>query len=151
MFLAWRYSTTYLHMLGIGLLIGIAGASFAIALPLASQAYPPAHQGLAMGIAAIGNSGVLLATFFAPRIAYEVGWHQTFGVMIIPVVLTALVFWWVVPQTYTHTTSSSPKASASLSTHIRMQQPFLIWLCGLYGVTFGGFVGFASFFPDLFP
>ncbi|NKB82638.1 MAG: MFS transporter [Nitrospirales bacterium] len=149
LFLAWHFGTTYLQMLGIGLLIGVAGASFAIALPLASQAYPPAHQGLAMGVAAIGNSGVLLATFFAPRIANEVGWHQTFGLMIVPVVFTALVFWWVVPWAYPQTPSIQKRAEAS-SIPIKRQQPFLIWLCGLYGVTFGGFVGFTSFFPIFF-
>ena len=53
----------------LGLLLGVAGASFAVALPLASRWYPPQYQGLAMGIAGAGNSGTLLATLFAPRLA----------------------------------------------------------------------------------
>ncbi|MEC4673533.1 MAG: MFS transporter, partial [Nitrospirota bacterium] len=77
--LGWKAGTSYLHMLAIGLVLGVAGASFAIALPIASQAYPRKHQGLAMGIAAVGNSGVLLATFFAPRLAEIFGWRGTFG------------------------------------------------------------------------
>lgn len=72
--------------------LGFAGASFAIALPLASQAYPSAHQGLAMGVVAIGNSGVLLAAFMAPRLAEGVGWHQVFGIMLLPVMGTAPCF-----------------------------------------------------------
>ena len=67
--LGWLGGTSFESMLGIGLFLGFAGASFAIALPLASQAYPSAHQGLAMGVAGIGNSGVLLAAFMAPRLA----------------------------------------------------------------------------------
>ena len=55
----WLGATTYGHLLGVGLLLGVAGASFAVALPLASRAYPPAHQGFAMGVAAAGNSGVV--------------------------------------------------------------------------------------------
>ena len=90
--LGWQWGTSYFSMLLIGLLLGVAGASFAIALPLASQVYPPSHQGLAMGVAAIGNSGTLLATFFAPRFAQEIGWHNTFGIMTVPVLLTAIVF-----------------------------------------------------------
>ena len=53
----------------VGLLLGVAGASFAAALPLASRWYPPQYQGLAMGIAGAGNSGTALATFFGPRLA----------------------------------------------------------------------------------
>ena len=39
----------------LGVFLGVAGASFAVALPLASQWYPPEHQGKAMGIAGAGN------------------------------------------------------------------------------------------------
>ena len=55
--------------------LAIAGrlASFAVALPLASRWYPPEYQGLAMGIAGAGNSGTLLATLFAPRLAERFG------------------------------------------------------------------------------
>ena len=96
-------------MLGIGLLLGGAGASFAIALPIASAAYPSTHQGLAMGVAAIGNSGVLVATFFAPRLAQSFGWQNAFGIMIIPVFLVSIIFWLIVLQigrikTFTTTT-----------------------------------------------
>ena len=35
----------------MGVLLGIAGASFGVALSLGSGWYPPQHKGLAMGIA----------------------------------------------------------------------------------------------------
>src|SRR5574341_1428089 len=88
----WLGATSYGQMLGMGLLLGVAGASFAVALPIASRAYPPAHQGLAMGIAASANSGTVLAMFLAPRIAEFVGWHGVFGVMLGPVLVTSLLF-----------------------------------------------------------
>ena len=47
--LGWQWGTSFGEILVVGLILGIAGASFAIALPIASEAYPPAHQGLAMG------------------------------------------------------------------------------------------------------
>src|SRR5581483_5585352 len=56
-------------LVGSGLLLGVAGASFAVALPLASRWYPPQFQGLALGIAGAGNSGTALATFFGPPLA----------------------------------------------------------------------------------
>ena len=65
----WLGANSYGALLGVGVLLGVAGASFAIALPLASRHYPPKHQGLAMGIAGAGNSGTVLTTLAAPRIA----------------------------------------------------------------------------------
>jgi nitrate/nitrite transporter NarK len=40
-----------------------------VALPLASRWYPPEHQGKAMGLAGMGNSGTVLASLFAPTLA----------------------------------------------------------------------------------
>lgn len=54
------------ELYAIGILLGVAGASFAVALPMASRWYPPHLQGLAMGIAGAGNSGTLFATLFGP-------------------------------------------------------------------------------------
>ena len=145
----WLWATSFIGLLCIGLLLGFAGASFAIALPIASQAYSPAHQGLAMGVAAVGNSGVLLATFLAPRLAQTVGWRNTFGIMAIPVVITAMVFWFTVPS---QPKSRYPQNSVSpfqLVQHA-LKQKFMYWLCFLYGITFGGFVGLSSFLPIFF-
>ena len=63
--LGWLWADTYRNLVLVGLLLGVAGASFAAALPLASRWYPPQHQGLAMGIAGAGNSGTALATLSA--------------------------------------------------------------------------------------
>lgn len=67
--LGWLWADSMPKVYLVGLLLGVAGASFAAALPLAGQWYPPQYQGLAMGIAGAGNSGTLLATLFAPRLA----------------------------------------------------------------------------------
>src|SRR5439155_22478754 len=88
----WKLAHAAWHFYVLALLLGIAGASFAVALPLASRWYPPKYQGLAMGIAGAGNSGSLLATLGAPRLAERFGWANTFGLMIIPVVLVFVAF-----------------------------------------------------------
>ena len=77
--LGWHFATTLWQFYFIGFLLGIAGASFAVALPLAGRWYPAEHQGLAMGIAGAGNSGTLIITFFGPRLAQHFGWHAVFG------------------------------------------------------------------------
>ncbi len=140
----WLGATTYMQVLGVGLLLGVAGASFAVALPLASRAYPPAHQGFAMGVAASGNSGVVLAAFFAPRLGEVIGWHGVFGVMLIPLGLTALAFARVV-RADLGAAGSEERWSTLMGRGLR--QPSMYWLCFLYAVTFGGFVGLSSFLP----
>ena len=60
-------ATRSTSLLVVGLMLGIAGASFAVVLPLASRWYPPERQGLVMGIAAAGNSGTVVANLVAPR------------------------------------------------------------------------------------
>ena len=82
--LGWLWADSFDKMLLVGLLLGVAGASFAAALPLASRWYPPRYQGLAMGIAGAGNSGTALATFFGPRLAQVWGWHAVFGLALDP-------------------------------------------------------------------
>ena len=145
--LGWLFGHSFAQMVGIGLLLGAAGASFAVALPVASRAYPSQHQGLAMGIAATGNSGVLLATFFAPRIAAHVGWHGVFGLMVLPVLITAVVFSAVVHESPLH---NQPRKSLAASFRMMFEERFMQRLCFFYGVTFGGFVGFSSFLPIFF-
>src|SRR5579862_3886540 len=88
----WLWTTSLPGLYALGLLLGVAGASFAAALPLASRWYPAEFQGLAMGIAGAGNSGTAFATLFAPMIAASIGWHAVFGLAILPISLTLIVF-----------------------------------------------------------
>lgn len=142
----WRGGGNFIQLLGVGLLLGVAGASFAVALPIASRAYPPQHQGLAMGVAASANSGTVLAMFFAPRLAESVGWHGVFGVMLGPVFLTTILFAFLVRS---DERISRQRRHSHWYQDLResARQPSMYWLCLLYGVTFGGFVGVCSFLP----
>jgi NNP family nitrate/nitrite transporter-like MFS transporter len=90
--LGWLWADSFGKLLLVGLLLGVAGASFAVALPLASRWYPPRYQGLAMGLAGAGNSGTALATLFGPILAASVGWHAVFGLALIPLGLTLTLF-----------------------------------------------------------
>src|SRR5207302_1957570 len=49
--LGWRFAHTAAQFYFLGLLLGIGGASFAVALPIAGRWYPPEYQGLVMGMA----------------------------------------------------------------------------------------------------
>jgi NNP family nitrate/nitrite transporter-like MFS transporter len=137
-------ATSFVQVLGVGLLLGLAGASFAVALPLASRWYPPEHQGLALGIAGAGNSGTVIAALAAPRLAEHVGWHGTFALAMIPVALAWIAFAVLAKE--------PPRAAAGggggpLSL-LREGDPR--WLCAFYLVTFGGFVGLSGYLPIFF-
>lgn len=135
---------SYVHVLGVGMLLGVAGASFAVALPLASRWYPPEHQGLAMGIAGAGNSGTVIAALAAPRLAEHVGWQGTFALAMIPVTLAWIAFA-VLAKEPPRAGASAPGGSFSL---LRESDPR--WLCLFYLVSFGGFVGLSGYLPIFF-
>src|SRR5438309_6129934 len=143
--LGWLWAESFSEVLLVGLMLGVAGASFAAALPLASRWYPPQYQGLAMGIAGAGNSGTALATFFGPLLAREYGWHAVFGLALIPIALTLVlvaVFAKDSPQ------QPAPKPIRDYG-HVLAQRDTW-WFCLFYSVTFGGFVGLASFLNSFF-
>jgi NNP family nitrate/nitrite transporter-like MFS transporter len=144
----WLGATSYGGLLMTGLLLGVAGASFAVALPIASYAYPPVHQGLAMGVAAAGNSGTVLAMLFAPRLGQSVGWHGVFGLMVIPLVLTLALFTALV-QPVRGIARQEPGRRWWETMVKSLSQRSMHWVSFLYAVTFGGFVGFCSFLPIL--
>src|SRR6476620_2799224 len=144
----WLGGGNFFQLLGIGLLLGVAGASFAVALPIASRAYPPAYQGLAMGIAASANSGTVLAMFLAPRLANSVGWHGVFGLTLVPVLVTAILFAFMV-QGDEQVGRLRPRGHWWHELREGLAQPSMHWLCLLYAVTFGGFGGICSVVPIL--
>jgi NNP family nitrate/nitrite transporter-like MFS transporter len=141
----WRLASQLWQFYLVGFLLGIAGASFAVALPLAGRWYSAEHQGLAMGIAGAGNAGSLIATFFGPRLALHYGWHAVFALALIPVA-GVLAF-------FTLFSKDSPARSAPKTwpQYARLLTQADTWkLCFLYSLTFGGFVGLSSFLTVFF-
>ena len=107
--------------------------------------YPAEHQGLAMGIAGAGNSGTLIATFFGPRIAQHYGWHFVFGLALVPIALVLAAFFFLAKN------SPSKSAPKPWGKYAQLFTQADTWkLCFLYSLTFGGFVGLASFLSVFF-
>lgn len=133
---------TYGELLAVGLLLGVAGASFAISLPLASRWYPPRFQGLAMGVAGTGNGGTVITALAAPRLAEQIGWQGVFGLAMIPVAVVAVAFALLAKEPPAPREATTPRSIRAV-----MGEGDMWRLCGFYAVTFGGFVGLASFLP----
>src|SRR5688572_28204345 len=90
---AWLVGIESYHgTLWVGLILGVAGASFAVALPLASRWYPPQFQGTALGIAGAGNSGTVFAALLAPGLAAWIGWQNVIGLAALPLAVALAVY-----------------------------------------------------------
>ncbi len=123
----------------VGVALGMAGASFAIALPMASRWYPPEHQGTAMGIAGAGNFGTVIAALAAPALGLAFGWVNVFGM--------AALFMTGVLAVFILLAEDSPVQPPQLSLAGYLKVLAIgdtWWFMLFYSVTFGGFVGLAS-------
>ncbi len=140
--LGWLLPVNFSGIIAIGLILGVAGSSFAVALPLASHWYPLSRQGLIMGITAAGNIGTVVANLFAPSLAKSYGWHAVMGMSMIPLAVVLLVFF--------STAKESPTRPQGLSLGqylSALRSGDIWWFCLFYSVTFGGFVGLSTFLP----
>ncbi|HZG17732.1 MAG TPA: nitrate/nitrite transporter [Candidatus Bathyarchaeia archaeon] len=139
----WLFAGSISELYAYGFLLGIAGASFAAALPLASRWYPPHYQGLVMGIAGAGNSGTLFATLFAPRLANYFGdWHPVFGLAMIPLLVVFVTFVLIAKDS---PNQPAPKKATEYMSVLKEKDTWLFNF--FYFITFGGFVGMTSFLP----
>ncbi|NML14640.1 MFS transporter [Azohydromonas caseinilytica] len=135
---------SYDGVLAMGVLLGIAGASFGVALSLGSGWFPPQYKGLAMGIAGAGNSGTVLAVLFAPPLATAYGWQTVYGLAAATMLLPLAVMWFAAKE-------PPDREHQSFREHISCLFEKDGWAFSLiYVVTFGGFIGLASFLPTYF-
>ncbi len=136
---------SYGSLLAMCVLLGIAGASFGVALSLGSGSFPPQYKGLAMGLVGAGNVGTAVSVLVAPALAQRYGWQAVYGIaaaaMVLPLV-AMLVF------------AHEPKdvsPHAPLKEHVACLFEKDGWAFSLiYAVTFGGFIGLATFLPSYF-
>jgi len=138
--LAWLIGvTTYAGLLALGVVLGLAGASFAVALRLASGIYPPEHQGTALGITGAGNFGTVLAALFAPTLAASFGWQNVLGLALAPLV-PAFVYYLLAARD-----GDEPAAPTASRDYFKvLREHDARWFMFFYAVSFGGFVGLAS-------
>jgi NNP family nitrate/nitrite transporter-like MFS transporter len=146
--IALLYGFFFVHsfhaVLAMGVLLGLAGASFGVALSLGSGWYPRKYKGLAMGIAGAGNSGTAVAALFAPRLAMHFGWEHVYGfaalMMMLPLLVMAIFA--KEPPDVEH---------QSLGQHLKCLVEKDGWYFNLvYIITFGGFIGLATFLPTFY-
>ena len=139
---AWKLGLhSFTAVLIFGAALGFAGASFAVALPQAGRWYPPQLQGVVLGLAGAGNVGVVLDSLIAPRLAAAYGFQNVFGFFLIPAVLVFIAY-----IMFSKEAPGVVKAK-KLSDYVNLlKEKDAHWFCFYYTVSFGGFVGLASYY-----
>lgn len=127
------------HTLMLGLVLGVAGASFAVALPQAGRWYPPQMQGLVMGLAGAGNVGVVIDSLLAPRLAAAYGWPSVFGFALIPLLLVLAAYVIFSKEAQVQVKKKTLKDYGNL-----LKEKDSHWFCFFYTISFGGFSGLAA-------
>src|SRR5687768_14598062 len=87
MLFGFFFVDSFNDLLAMGVLLGIAGASFGVALSLGSGSFPPQYKGLAMGLVGAGNVGTAVSVLVAPPLAQRFGWQAVYGIAAIALLL----------------------------------------------------------------
>lgn len=136
---------TFNDLLAMGVLLGIAGASFGVALSLGAGWFAPQHKGLAMGLVGAGNVGTAVSVLLAPPLAQWLGWQSVYGVAAVAMLLPMAVMVLFAKE------PPDVNSRASLREHVACLFEKDGWVFSLiYGVTFGGFIGLVSFLPTYY-
>ena len=105
---------SYTLLLVLGVFLGVGGASFAVALPMAGSNYPAKVQGLVLGLAAAGNIGAVLDGFMFPGLADHFGWMRAAGAALPLLALAAVaIFFWA--KDLAPKSGSAPRAFRSFA------------------------------------
>ena len=132
-------------LLAMGVLLGIAGASFGVALSLGSGWFPPQHKGLAMGLVGAGNVGTAVSVLVAPPLAQWLGWQSVYGIAAVAILVPMIVMIIYAKE------PPDVDSHASFREHIACLFEKDGWAFSLiYGVTFGGFIGLITFLPSYY-
>ena len=137
----WQQTlTNTLPLLINAILLGLSGTAFSIAIPLVSRHYPPEHQGMALGLTAVGGGGTVVTALLAPRLAESFGWQAVFGMCIPPVLLIMGLFWFLNRHETSERSASHPWPHYLQA--IRYGDS--LWFAFFYAVTFGGFISLTA-------
>jgi NNP family nitrate/nitrite transporter-like MFS transporter len=132
-------------LLLFGFLLGFAGASFAVGVPMVNGWYPPARQGFALGVYGMGMGGTTLAGLIAPRMGSVTA---PFWVAIGALLVTMAVFVaFARDAPRPPRTGPAPGMFAALGIFKTSGRAWALTL--FYFLAFGGFVAMFLYLPKL--
>ena len=139
------FATSYWAYILDAFFLGTAGASFAVGIPFVSRWFTPDRQGVALGIYGIGNIGTAISVLAMSPLCACIGRQGAFWSYVIPIGLMAVIFW-----LFARDAPGRPTAVPFGNTFKALVREPMTWHLSLfYFVTFGGFVFFANYLPQL--
>jgi NNP family nitrate/nitrite transporter-like MFS transporter len=138
------FATAYPALLAGGLLLGLAGASFAVGVPFVNAWFPPERRGAALGVFGMGNIGTAISGFVTPRVAASAGRPWAFLIVAVALAAIGLAFLLLGRDAPGRPTVTEP-FMARFRAALRL--PVARDLALLYAITFGGFVAFGVYLP----
>jgi NNP family nitrate/nitrite transporter-like MFS transporter len=135
-------------IIALGLLLGFAGASFAVGIPFVNGWYEPGRQGMALGLYGIGTGGTVLAGLTAPQIADEWGLAAPFWIAAGLLALGCVIFYPLARNAPKPPREGPvPGMLASLAVFRSSARAWALTL--FYFLAFGGFVAMFLYLPKL--
>lgn len=145
MLFGFLFVKSFNDLLAMGVLLGIAGASFGVALSLGSGSFPAKHKGLAMGLVGAGNVGTAVSVLIAPPLAQAYGWTAVYGIAAVGILIPMIVMIFFAQE------PTDLDKHATFKDHVACLFEKDGWAFSLiYAVTFGGFIGLATFLPTYY-
>src|ERR1039457_4683996 len=138
---------TYLSLLTVAFLLGLAGSSFAIGVGYVARWTPPDRQGSALGVYGLGNIGQSAAGFLGSVLAAQVGMPTVYRSVAVLLVVWAAAFALFARDAPAPAPAQRKGFGAMLKA---LTSERLSWvLAAFYFLTFGGFVAFSIYLPSL--
>ncbi len=136
------YAHSYWALVGVGFLLGLAGASFAVGVPFVSGWYGSQRQGFALGVYGVGNVGTAVAAFSAPAI-FEHWGQDVLGWIYGAAMVAGSALFLLAAR-------DAPRRAAPARYLEVVRAGWRLYRLALfYFITFGGFVSMALFLPKL--
>jgi NNP family nitrate/nitrite transporter-like MFS transporter len=136
------YAEGYWQLVGVGFLLGVTGASFAVGVPFVAGWFTRERQGSALGVYGMGNVGTAIAALSAPAIVHNYG-RPTLG-WITGVLLLAMA------AIFFFGARDAPRRGAPARYGEVLRAGWRLYrLAFFYFITFGGFVAMAILLPKL--
>ncbi len=133
-------------LLAAAFLLGIAGSSFPVGVGYVSRWTPAERQGSALGIYGLGNIGQSAALFLGPVLALRIGFSKVYDLLAAALIVWAIIF---AARARDAAPAGARRQGMAAMMHVLTGEKLAWALSAFYGLTFGGFVAFASFLPIL--
>lgn len=147
--LFYPLATTYAHYLLYGMVIGLAGGTFAAGITFVSAWHSKKRQGTAMGIFGAGDAGAAITNLVAPAAIISFGSSQV--PLIYGAVMLIVAFVFLLTSTEDPQHQKQRKIDRPFKVELKPLGELRVWRFGLYYFfVFGGFLALTLWLPQFY-